>query len=197
MSVYETLDRLMAEQKGIIRTADVVSLGISKPYFYKYAKDRNLEKVSQGVYVYTNAWADPLYLLSLRSQQIIFSHETALYLHGLTTREPNEFIVTVKTGYNPSRLKKDGVKVYTVKEELYELGLITMLTPFGNDVKVYNKERTVCDILRSRTNVEIQSFQEAIKGYLQGNQKNLRLLWKYAKVLKVENLLRQYTEVLL
>lgn len=197
MSVYETLDMLMAEQKGIIRTADVVSLGISKPYFYEYAEDRNLEKVSQGVYVSTNAWVDPLYLLSLRSQQIIFSHETALYLHRLTTREPNEFIVTVKTGYNPSRLKKDGVKVYTVKEELYELGMITMLTPFGNEVKVYNKERTVCDILRSRTNVEIQSFQEAIKGYLQGNQKNLRLLWKYAKALKVENLLRQYTEVLL
>ena len=197
MTVYETLDMLMAEQKGIIRTADVVSLGISKPYFYEYAEDRNLEKVSQGVYVSTNAWVDPLYLLSLRSQQIIFSHETALYLNRLTTREPNEFIVTVKTGYNPSRLKKDGVKVYTVKEELYELGMITMLTPFGNEVKVYNKERTVCDILRSRTNVEIQSFQEAIKGYLQGNQKNLRLLWKYAKSLKVENLLRQYTEVLL
>ena len=197
MSVYEILDRLMAEQKGIIRTADVVSLGISKPYFYEYTKDRKLEKVSQGVYVSANAWVDPLYLLSLRSQQIIFSHETALYLHRLTTREPNEFIVTVKTGYNPSRLKKDGVKVYTVKEELYELGIITLLTPFGNVVKVYNKERTVCDILRSRTNVEIQSFQEAIKGYLQGNEKNLRLLWKYAKVLKVENLLRQYTEVLL
>lgn len=197
MSVYETLDKLMAEQKGIIRTADVVSLGISKPYFYEYTKDRKLEKVSQGVYVSTNAWVDPLYLLSLRSQKIIFSHETALYLHGLTTREPNEVIVTVKTGYNPSRLKKDGVKVYTVKEELYELGLITMLTPFGNAVKVYNKERTVCDILRSRTNVEIQSFQEAIKGYLQGNQKNLRLLWKYANNLKVENLLRQYMEVLL
>ena len=178
MSVYEILDRLMAEQKGIIRTADVVSLGISKPYFYEYTKDRKLEKVSQGVYVSANAWVDPLYLLSLRSQQIIFSHETALYLHGLTTREPNEFIVTVKTGYNPSRLKKDGVKVYTVKEELYELGLITLLTPFGNVVKVYNKERTVCDILRSRTNVEIQSFQEAIKGYLQGNEKNLRILPK-------------------
>ena len=93
--------------------------------------------------------------------------------------------------------QNQGVKVYTVKEELYELGLITMSTTFGNKVKVYDKERTVCDILRSRTNVEIQSFQEAIKGYLQSNQKNLRLLWKYAKALKVENLLRQYTEVLL
>jgi hypothetical protein len=59
-----------------------------------------------------------------------------LYLHRLTTREPNEFIITVKTSYNPSRLKKDGVKVYTVKEELYELGMITVLTYFENVVKV-------------------------------------------------------------
>lgn len=138
-----------------------------------------------------------MYLLHLRFSQAVFSHETALFFHDLTDREPLQYTVTVKTGYNPTKLKKEGVQAFTIKAELHELGLITMQTPFGHDVPVYDMERTVCDVLRSRNHIETQTFQDALKAYARRKDKNLRILMHDAKLFRVEKILRHYLDVLL
>ena len=197
MTISEKLDLLLQENKGVIRTSDAVTAGVSRVSFYEYVKERELEKVFQGTFVSKDAWVDSMYLVSLRYSQAIFSHDTALYLHNLTDREPLQYSVTVKSGYNNTKLLEANLKPYNIKKDLFELGKTTILTPFGNVVAVYDRERTICDILRSRNKIEVQTFQEAIKGYFQSNDKKLRLLWKYAKIFKVEKLLSKYTEVLL
>ena len=128
---------------------------------------------------------------------IDFSHETALFFHDLTDREPLAYSITVKTGYNPTRLKGEGAQVFTIKAELHEVGLTTAQTPFGHDVPVYDKERTICDVLRSRSHIEMQTFQGALKAYARRSDKDLRTLMRYAKLFRVEKILRQYLEVLL
>ena len=52
-----------------------------------------------------------------------------------------KYIITVKTGYNPSRLQENGFQVYTVKKDLPEIGIIAMQTSFGHSVPVYDIER--------------------------------------------------------
>ena len=121
----------------------------------------------------------------------------ALFFHDLTDREPLQYTVTVKTGYNPSRLKEEDVQVFTIKPELHEVGLITMQTNFGHPVPVYDMERTICDVLRSRSKMEIQTFQEALKQYVRRQDKDLRALIRYAELFRIEKILRQYLEVLL
>ena len=138
-----------------------------------------------------------MYLIHLRFEQAVFSHETALFFHDLTDREPTEYTVTVKTGYNPTRLKAEGVQVFTIKAELHDVGLTTAQTPFGHTVPAYDMERTICDLLRSRNSMEMQTFQGALKMYARRKDKNLRTLMRYAKLFRVEKLLRQYLEVLL
>ena len=138
-----------------------------------------------------------MYLLHLRCGQAVFSHETALFFHDLTDREPLKYTITVRTGYNPSRLQEDGFQVYTVKKDLHEIGITTMLTSFGHSVPVYDMERTICDLLRSRKNIEMQVFQEALKQYAKRKDKNLRMIMKYAAMFHVEKILRPYLEVLL
>ena len=122
---------------------------------------------------------------------------TALFFHDLTDREPLKYSITVKTGYNPSRLQEDGFQVYTVKKELHELGTTMMQTSFGHSVPVYDMERTICDVLRSRSNIEMQVFQDALKQYAKRKDKNLRILMRYASLFHVEKILRPYLEVLL
>lgn len=107
MGQFEQLDQLLETQDGMLRTAQVVSAGISKPVFYDYVHSRELERVAHGIYLSKDAWVDAMYLLHLRVEQAVFSHETALFFHDLTDREPLEYTVTVKTGYNPSKLKAD------------------------------------------------------------------------------------------
>jgi hypothetical protein len=89
------------------------------------------------------------------------------------------------------------VKVYKVKTDLFDEGLTEALTPAGHTVRTYNPERTVCDLIRSRRNIEIQDLQEAIKGYVRRADKNIPLLLRYAKSFSVEKIVRQYLEMLL
>lgn len=197
MNQFEQLNQLIKEHGGTIQTFQVLEAGISKPVFYTYVKEKGLEQAAHGVYVAPNTWTDAMYLLHLRCEQAVFSHETALFFHDLTDREPIRYSVTVRTGYNPSRLKEDGIQVYTIKKELHEVGVITAQTPFGHTVPVYDMERTICDLLRNRSRMEIQVFQDALKQYVRRKDKNLRTLMQYAAMFHVEKLLRQYLEVLL
>ena len=197
MSKFEQLDRLLESQDGMLRTVQAITAGISKPTFYQFVRVRGLEQVAHGIYLSKNAWVDSMYLLHLRCPQAIFSHETALFVHDLSNREPLEYSITVKTGYNPTRLKDDGIKVFTIKTELHEVGLSIARTSFGHNVPVYDKERTICDVLRSRSQIEIQTFQDALKAYVRRKDKDLRTLMHYAKLFRVEKILRQYLGVLL
>lgn len=193
----ELLDRIIAGNGGIIRTSDVLNAGVSKPQFYQYVRDRSLRQVLHGAYAAPDAWVDGIYLLHVRCAQAVFSHESALFFHDMTDREPPRFTVTVRTGYNPTRLNADGVKVYTVKSELHSLGICEMTTQFGHTVPVYDPERTICDIIRSRSGIEIQTFQDALRGYARREDKDLRKLMRYAAAFHVETMLSQYLEVLL
>lgn len=197
MNQYEKIDTLMEEDGGIIQTCRVVEAGISKPTFYAYVKEKGLEQAAHGIYVSQDAWADAMYFIHLRSNQAVFSHETALFFHDLADREPLRYSITVKTGYNPSRLKEDGLQVYTIKKELHHVGLTGARTPFGHMVPIYDMERTICDLVRSRSYIEIQTFQEALKQFARRKDKNLRRLMQYAALFHVEKVLRQYLEVLL
>ena len=191
------LHTLAEQNKGVLQTAEVLKRGIAKKSFYDFIKNNEFEQVAHGVYLAPEAWADSLYFLHLRSTQAVFSHETALYFHDLADREPLRYTVTVKTGYNPSKLTADGVKVYSIKSELHAMGLTQMTTNFGHMVPCYDMERTICDVLRSRHGMEIQTIQDALRSYVKRKDKNLRQLTHYAKALRVEKILQPYLEALL
>ena len=197
MTQTEEIRNLLEENNGMICTSQVIDAGITKTVFYQYVKDNDMEKISHGVYATKDTWTDAMYLVHLRCKQAVFSHETALFLHDLTDREPIEYEITVKTGYNPSKLKEDGIKVYTVKKDFHGEGVIMMQTPFGHLVPVYNMERTICDIIRNRNNTEMQTFQSSLKQYAKRKDKNLRLLMQYATKFHVDKILKQYLGVLL
>ncbi len=197
MDRFEIIDNLVENGNGYLCTFQVLEQGISKPTLAEYVSKRNMERVAQGVYLAADAWPDELYLLSLSNSRIVFSHETALFLHGLMEREPKYTSVTVKAGYNASHLRNKGVRVYQVKPDVADLGVVEVQTSFGNKVRVYDKERTICDMLRYKDLMDVQIFRYAMKEYMTGSQKNLSNLMAYAKKFQIESAMRTYTEVLL
>lgn len=191
------MEQLYEKNGGWLTLKEAVEYGFSKYDFYTFAEKKGLERVGRGVYSSADIWHDAMYLIHLRSEQAVFSHETALFLHNMTDREPNLYSVTVKSGYNPHRLKEDGIKVYTIKAEIHEMGLSQAETPFGHLLPVYDKERTLCDILRNRRKVDKQILLDALKSYSKRQDKDLRRLMNYAETFKVKNVLKPYLEVLL
>jgi predicted transcriptional regulator of viral defense system len=197
MNRQEQLDKLLAEGDGILQTSAVIAAGVTKPVLYQYIRQNNLEQAAHGIYVSKDAWVDGMYLLHLCCAPAVFSHESALFFHDLTDREPSPYSVSVQRGYSPTRLKADGITVYTVKKELYPIGITSAKTPFGHTVPTYDMERTICDLIRCRNDMEVQTFQDALKRYAKRTDKNLSTLMRYAAQFRVEKVLRQYLEGLL
>ena len=187
----------IADKTGIILTKDAMKKGYTKHALYSFLQENNYEQVSHGIYVAPETWEDELYILALRCPQGVLSHEEALYHYGLTDREPLQHSITIYTGYGTSRLVEAGFKVFTVKKELLEVGKTQITTSFGHIVPMYDLERTICDLVRSRSSFEIQDFQTALKTYAKMKERNLNKLMEYAKLFRVEKKIREYMEVLL
>ncbi|MBQ7432361.1 MAG: type IV toxin-antitoxin system AbiEi family antitoxin domain-containing protein [Lachnospiraceae bacterium] len=187
----------IVDSSGTLLTKDAMDKGFSKFQLYKFIEKNHYERVAHGVYVSPDTWEDESYVLSLRCPKGVFSHDEALYYHGLVDREPIKKTITVYTGYGTSALVKDGIKVFTVKKELLAIGAITVNTSFGHVIPMYDLERTVCDLVRSRSWFEIQDFQTALKTYVGRNDKDLNKLMEYAKAFHVDKIIREYMEVML
>ncbi len=197
LAVPIELQTFLVQTNGTVTTAQANNIGVSNERLRLLVKSGELERVSFGVYASPNEFVDKMYTAQLRRPKIIYSHETALFLHGLTDRDPISYTVTVPTGYNSTRLRVEGFIVFAIKRELHEVGITHLTTMFGNTVAVYGLERTICDCLRSRNQLDIAIVTDAIKRYSKRKDKNLNTLMYMANVFKVTKLLRNYMEVLL
>lgn len=188
VSIYtERLDKLLDEGAGILTTSAAIRSGIPKDAFYRYVRNHNLERESQGVYMAEDAFPDEFALLQTRFPKAIFSHDAALFLHGMSEREPIPLSVSVESGYNSPALKERGVRIYYVKPEWHGLGVCDVNTPEGNVVKTYDKERTICDIIRKRASLDVAEFNYAVKSYVSSKDKNLARLSDYARTMNMES----------
>lgn len=197
MDERNIIDKLIEERNGYIRLIDAQNEGISKYAVMEYVRKNEMKKVAPGVYISPDAWEDRLYSMQLRNRKIVFSHETALYIHNLSDREPYSPVITVGRGYNAKHLKATGVIVHTVRPEWLELGLTQAQTFIGNTVRIYDRERCICDIIKNKNKMDIQVFQIALTSYFSDSEKNIHHLMEYARIMGISDKVRQYTEVLL
>lgn len=192
----QKLEMLLVENNGILKTADAVAAGISKDAFYQFVKKAGLEKAAHGIYITQDGLTDEMYLLQAQFPKAVYSHEAALYLHELAEREPVPLTVTVCASYNSGGLLKKGVKVYYTKKDWYELGVTQMTSLGGHRVKVYDLERTICDIVRRSDNMDIAVFNYAVKEYVKRRDKDYARLSLYAAAMSIERKVREKMGVL-
>ena len=197
MDYIAELAAIAAEHGGIIEAKIAAQRGISKAMLYKLCKEDKIHRIVKGQYILPDDMQDELLSISKRSDKIIFSHETALFLHGISDRTPFEHTVTAPSDCIPSAAIKSECKVYYIKPELFALGNTTLRTPAGNNVQAYDLERTICDVVRSRNKLGTETFLAALKMYAASPKKDLNKLNSYAKQMRVAKVLRQYLEVLL
>lgn len=190
------LDNLK-RNNNTITTEQVVKLGFTRALLSNYVKNGLLERERQGVYVLADSIHDDMYTLMLCSKKIIFSHDTALFLNDLSERTPFTHSVTIPSNTKLSGTLQEECICYYIKPELHQLGVIIKKTTLGNEVRCYNAERTVCDILRSRNRLDEETVVSAIKNYANSLDKDLNLLAAYAPQFGVDKILRRYLEVLL
>ena len=194
----DKLRQIMNGRQGLLLTSDLASFNIPRTYLSIMEQNGEIERVSRGVYRSAASFIeDELFSFQSRYSSTIFSHETALYLHDLTDRTPLTYSISVPSGYHSHFLNNSGYKIFYVNRDLFDLGTISMNTPHGNKVRATDLERTICDIVRSRNQIDIQVRNAALKRYVKNKDRNLDRLYTYAKRFHVQTIVREYLEILL
>jgi predicted transcriptional regulator of viral defense system len=196
MSYADRILQMAHENNGTVTTTEVTKAGILRGHLKGLIEKGLLEHAGRGVYIIPTVLDDEMFNLQTRFKRGIFSHETALFLHDLTDRTPTTFSMTFPLGYNTTSLQKENVRYIRVTKEHFDIGVVRIKSPGGNPIRVYNAERTLCDLLRGRSNTDIQVLTDALKRYTRLKQKDIPLLSEYAKIFHVEKKLQSYLEVL-
>lgn len=187
---------LKKTRNGVITSKQVSDSGIYRGAIKSLVEDDIVYQYGRGIYVDNSKLEDEFYLLQCKYGRGIFSHETALYLLGYSDRTPEKFTMTFPKGYNSPSIKNENIEVVRVIPENYSLGVIEMKSPSGNIIKVYNLERSLCDVLRGSV-IDVQIINPAMKKYANSKEKDINKLMKYAEQLKVKPKVLNYMEVLL
>lgn len=196
MRKSETIDYI-DKCGGTVTTEDAVPNGVSREMLSSLTQQGLLVREAPGVYSTPNATFDDLFVLQCRDPRIVFSHETALYLHNMAERTPMAHSVTIPSDKRLSPQIKRECKVYYVKDELFTMGVIEVPSRLGHKVRAYNVERTVCDILRNRNRIDSQTVAAALRNLAAFPKKDIGKFGEYAEKFGVLSLARQYLEVLL
>ncbi len=195
--MWKRIKLVAEENNGFIKTAQVEDIGISRPMLKKFVEAGKLKKVRKGLYVMADELADEYALLQAQSSQSVFAYGTALYLWGMSDRAPNLLDIVLPHDANASRLKNNNphIRCHYVTPKYYDVGITQTKTPQGATVRLYDKERCICDLIRGKDDVEMQLFTQAIKDYFK-NKPNNRKILKYGKLFGIEEKIRTYMEVL-
>jgi predicted transcriptional regulator of viral defense system len=189
--------QLLSQGNGMFAASQAVKAGLHRQQLVGFVKSGVLERVERGIYVSPDGLDDALFWMQQRARKIVYSHETALFLHRMTDRTPIRYSVTVPSSYKPSAALKNSSKIYYIKQELIDLGKTEKLSGMGHTVITYDLERTLCDVIRSRNKMDNQIVIEALKNYARKEDKDLHRLYKYAEIFGVKKILYHYLEVLL
>lgn len=196
MKCVEKLEELIKKQHGTVLSADLAAYNIPRLYLKVFVAEGKLEKVDRGVYVSTDSIVDEMFAMQRKYPKLIYSHETALYLHGLSDRTPFEYTASVPSGYKVVSSVADRFKIYYIKNEYHELGLETVKSAHGNPIRIYNVERTICDLIRSRSRIDVQILNDALKRFVKLKSVDYSRLMDYASKLRIETILKSYLEML-
>lgn len=195
MNNLEKIKSLVEENNGILYVKELKKHNIHRQYLKILEEQGYLIRVIKGLYVKYDKDINEFFIMGERYKSGIFSHNTALYFYNLTDRTPMSLDMTFPSTI---RINDDEASIapHYIKKENHLLGATTLNLEDGTTIRIYDLERTICDIIRDRNKLDPQIFNNAMKEYFKLPKRNLNLLYKYAKKLKIDKILKQYMEVL-
>ena len=152
-----------------------------------------IEKVKRGYYHWTmGSGKGDVVIISRLFPDGILCMETALFYYGYSDRNPAEWNFAIDKNVSKRRTKIDYpfIKAYRVESELVTLGETEGEIDF-HKVRIYDRDRTICDVLRNMNKIDKEVFNKAVQGYVKDPKKNIPNLIEYAKVLRVQTRVKE------
>ena len=194
----EILKELAKQDGGLITTSQIEKAGISRVLIPAFIDEGVLIKESRGIYYYADELPDDLQIIQKNNPRVIYSYGTALYLWNMSDRIPHVWDVSVPQGFNATRLKKDkqNIRLHYINADKWSVGITETLSPDGNKVRLYDKERCIIDLIKRKDKMDKQIYLHALREYFTDNNNDLAQLIRYAKIFHIERPVRDYMDIL-
>ena len=190
------IHKIMARRKGIATTAQIEAAGVGRVQLKRFVAGGRIHRERHGVYVSPGFVEDEMTRLQSKYPRGIFSLGTALWLHKITDRTPVKFTLTFPRGYHAASLQNENVNRVFANKNVWGAGIVNVKNSYGETVRAYDMERTVCEVMRKRNSLGIELVTDAVRQYAARRDKNLHKLMQYAELFRVTKPLRAYLEVL-
>lgn len=177
---------------GVILSSKLDDYNLNRYELKNNLDNGTIKKVAHGIYVTTGKEVNDFWLMNEKYKNGIFSHNTALYFYNLTDRTPLKYDMTFPSN---NRINNDMISPHYIKLSLHKVGLTTMKLEDGSVIRIYDLERTICDLFRDRNKIDYQILLHALKEYSNRKDKNIARLYEYAKIFSIDKIMIPFMEV--
>lgn len=182
----ERIDALVNDQDGLAQTAEIMALGIDYRRILQFVKEGYLIRIKNGYYTTKYYECSEEERIVRLFPDGILTMETALYYYGYLKNRPYAWQIAISKNTSKSRFKIDypNVQPYYCEENVLSLG-VTNIDVAGKQMKIYTKERLICDCLKYQEKMERNDFKQAVLTYIQEEEKDIVALMDFARERKV------------
>ena len=194
----QTAAALFRERGGMLRTGQALELGIHSRTLYSMRDSGVLERISRGVYRLADLppLSEPdLVSVATRIPQAVICLISALAFHRLTREIPHYVYVAVPRGVEPPRLEHPPLRVFWLTEPVFRAGIETK-TVDGVSIRVYSPAKTVADCFKYRNKIGFGVALEALRMLRDRGELNPDEILHFARVCRVETVMKPYLQAL-
>ena len=183
-----TVRKIFSKHDNIMTTAQLDSYRIYYADIQQLLNEGFIEKIKRGYYHWTETYGEQeVKIINRLFPDAVLCMETALFYYGYSDRTPAEWNIAINKNASRQRTKIEYpfVKAYRVEPYLLPVGE-TKGNIDSREVRIYDRDRTICDVLRNMNRMDKEIFNKAIQNYVKDPKKCIPNLMQYANELRVQ-----------
>ena len=188
MGKYETAKRIFEAGDNIATTGEMLKEGIHTSYIANLVKTKRIARIKRGVYEWIeDGHKDDIEIIFRLLPEAILCMDSALYHYRYTDRTPDKWHIAVDKRINRRKVKLEypPIKAYFIEPRCLEIGL-TCSEVNGIKVRIYDRERTICDVIRHSAKLDAETVRMAIQAYIRDGRKNIPKLMECARMFRIQ-----------
>ena len=192
---YNKIISIFKKNNGYLKSSELINYKVHTSYIKKLLDEKKIEQIKRGLYRlpadmlnHNNKFTHDYIDTAVAIPNAIFCLSTALSYHELCTYNPGVFDIAILPTQRNIKLNNISIKYYRFQEPFYSYGIIEIATGI-KPIKIYNAEKTVCDMIRLRHLVGEDIAMEGLNNYIKKQNKNINYLFETAKLCRIKHII--------
>ncbi len=180
--------KIFNQHHYVMTNAEILETKLYYADIKQFLDEGYIERIKRGYYHWiNNCETKEIVIINILFPDAVLCMGTALFYYKYSDRNPGEWVFAIDKNVSKLQTKIDYpfIRVYRLESEFVTLGETTGKIDFTK-VRIYDRDRTICDVLKNMTRMDRELFNKAIQGYINDPKKNIPNLMIYAKKLRVQ-----------